>query len=213
MTVPWGILGDVKDCCELRGEIPARQRRVLLIVLVINAVMFLAEFVAGLVAHSTALLADSVDMLGDAIVYGFSLYVIGRGAIWPARAALLKGSIMAVFGAVVVAEVGLKIARGVVPAADLMTGMGLLALAANTSALVFLWRRRGDDINMRSAWLCSRNDVIANAGVLLAAAGVALTGSSWPDIVVGLLIAGLFSLSAGAVIRDARRELGTASVR
>ena len=195
------------ECCDFRSDIPERQRRVLTIVLWINAVMFVVEFVAGLASHSTALLADSVDMLGDAIVYGFSLYVIGRGIAWQARAALLKGGIMAAFGAGVLAEVGVKIARGLVPAADVMTGIGALAFAANASVLVFLWRRRGDDINMRSAWVCSRNDVIANASVLVAAVGVAVTGSAWPDIGVGLAIAAMFASSAVTVIRDARRRL------
>ncbi|OLB98622.1 MAG: cation transporter [Candidatus Rokubacteria bacterium 13_1_40CM_68_15] len=195
------------ECCDFRSDIPERQRRVLTIVLWINAVMFVVEFVAGLASHSTALLADSVDMLGDAIVYGFSLCVIGRGTAWQARAALLKGGIMAAFGAGVLAEVGVKIARGLVPAADVMTGIGALAFAANASVLVFLWRRRGDDINMRSAWVCSRNDVIANASVLVAAVGVAVTGSAWPDIGVGLAIAAMFASSAVTVIRDARRRL------
>ncbi len=194
------------ECCDFRSDIPERQRRILRIVLWINAVMFVVEFVAGLASHSTALLADSVDMLGDAIVYAVSLYVLGRGVVWQARAALLKGGIMAAFGAGVLAEVGVKIARGLVPAADVMTGVGALALVANASVLVFLWRRRGDDINMRSAWMCSRNDVIANASVLLAAGGVALTGSAWPDILVGLAIALMFGTSAVQVLRDARRE-------
>ncbi|PYN87435.1 MAG: cation transporter, partial [Candidatus Rokuibacteriota bacterium] len=157
-------------------------------------------------SHSTALLADSVDMLGDAIVYGFSLYVVGRGTAWQARAALLKGGIMAAFGAGVLAEVVVKIARGLVPSPDLMIGIGCLAFAANGAVLIFLWRHRGDDINMRSAWLCSRNDVIANASVLLAAGGVALTGSAWPDILVGLAIALMFGTSAVQVLRDARHQ-------
>src|SRR2546426_3462916 len=194
------------ECCDFRSDIPERQRRVLTIVLWINAVMFVVEFVAGLASHSTALLADSVDMLGDAIVYGFSLCVIGRGTAWQARAALLKGGIMAAFGAAVLAEVGVKIARGLVPAADVMTGIGALALVANASVLVFLWRHRGDDINMRSVWMCSRNDVIANASVLLAAGGVAFTGSAWPDILVGLAIALMFGTSAVQILRDVRRE-------
>jgi len=194
------------ECCDFRSDIPERQRRILRIVLWINAVMFVVELVAGLASHSTALLADSVDMLGDAIVYGFSLYVIGRGTAWQARAALLKGGIMAAFGAGVLAEVVVKIARGLVPSADLMIGIGCLAFAANGAVLIFLWRHRGDDINMRSAWMCSRNDVIANASVLLAAGGVALTGSAWPDILVGLAIALMFGTSAVQILRDARRE-------
>ena len=199
---------DVKTCCDdVPLHVAEGQRRVLQIVLWINVAMFLAEFVAGIVAHSTSLLADSVDMLGDAIVYGFSLYAVGRGAVWQARSALLKGGIMATFGIGVLAEVALKLIRSVVPTAALMGWMGLLALAANTSVLVLLWRPRADDVNMRSAWLCSRNDVIANAGVLFAAGGVAVTASAWPDIAMGLCIAAMFGASAIEVIRDARRQL------
>jgi cation diffusion facilitator family transporter len=197
----------VKDCCEIITDVPARQRRVLQIVLYINAAMFLLECGAGLLAGSTALLADSVDMLGDALVYGFSLYVVRRGNVWQVRAALLKGTVMASFGLGVLLEAILKIARGIVPAAGLMGGIGLIALAANMACLFLLWRRRGDDINMRSAWLCSRNDVMANAGVLIAAGAVALTGSAWPDIAVGLLIAAMFVTSAIKVVGEARRAL------
>lgn len=199
----------MNDCCEIR-PVADRQRRVLRLVLAINLAMFLVELTAGLLAHSTALLADSADMLGDALVYAFSLYVIGRGAAWQARAALLKGGIMAAFGAGILVEVGTKLARGVTPSADVMSGVGLLALAANASVLAMLWRHRADDINMRSVWLCSRNDVMANAGVLLAALGVALTGSAWPDIAMGLGIAGLFVASAVGVIRAAFRPFARA---
>lgn len=197
---------NVTDCCEVHA-VPAHQRRVLLVVLWINAIMFVVELVVGLLAHSTALLADSVDMLGDATVYGFSLYVVGKGPAWQARGALLKGSVMAVFGTGILIEATLKVSRGVTPRADMMSGIGMLALAANVSVLVFLWRHRADDINMRSAWLCSRNDVVANAAVIVAAGGVALTGSAWPDVTVGLLIAAMFGTSAVHVIRDGRRVL------
>jgi cation diffusion facilitator family transporter len=190
------------ECCAIR-PVHAQQRRVLLIVLWINLAMFLAELVAGLIAHSTALLADSVDMLGDAIVYGFSLYVIARGPVWQTRAALLKGIIMAVFGVGIVAEVVAKLVRGLRPEVEIMWAVALVALIANASVLAFLWRHRADDINMRSVWLCSRNDVIANGGVLLAALGVGLTGAAWPDILVGLAIAALFAASAVSVIREA----------
>ena len=200
----------VSDCCEPR-PVHLRQRRVLHIVLAINLVMFLAEAGAGLMAHSTALLADSVDMLGDAIVYGFSLYVIARGPVWQVRAALLKGLIMAAFAIGIVVEVVTKLARGLNPDGDIMWGMGLVALAANGSVLWLLWRHRADDINMRSVWVCSRNDVAANAGVLLAALGVSLTGSAWPDIAIGLVIAGLFGASAVNVIRAALRTPGRPS--
>lgn len=174
------------------------------VVLGINLAMFALEFGAGLLAHSTALLADSVDMLGDAVVYGFSLYVIGRGVQWQARGALLKGTIMAAFATGIALEIILKLAHGLTPNGEVMSSVASIALAANASVLVFLWRHRTDDLNMRSAWLCSRNDVIANAGVMLAAVLVRLSGSAWPDIVAGLIIAALFGSSAVGIIRQAR---------
>lgn len=198
------------ECCEVR-EVPRQQRRVLHAVLWVNAAMFLAEGIAGLVAHSTALLADSVDMLGDAIVYGFSLYVIGRGVVWQARAALLKGVIMAAFGVGVLVQVAVKIAYGLTPTAELMGVVGLVALGANLFCLSLLWRRRGDDINMRSVWVCSRNDVIGNVGVLVAAVAVGLTGSPWPDIMIGLLVAAVFGRSAMRIIREATRAAAISS--
>lgn len=194
------------ECCEVR-EIPRAQRRVLHVVLGINAAMFLVESAAGVLAHSTALFADSIDMLGDAIVYGFSLYVIGRGALWQARAALLKGIVMAAFGVGVLVQVAVKIAQGLAPSVEVMGAVGVLAFAANLCCLALLWRRRGDDINMRSAWICSRNDVIGNAAVLVAAGAVAVTGSPWPDIVIGLLVASVFGRSAVQVVRDASRAV------
>jgi len=190
------------ECCEVR-EIPREQRRVLHVVLWINAAMFLTESAAGVLAHSTALFADSIDMLGDAIVYGFSLYVIGRGIVWQARVARLKGIVMAAFGAGVLVQVAVKIAQGLTPTVEVMSAVGALALAANLCCLGLLWRRRSDDINMRSAWICSRNDVIGNAAVLVAAGAVAATGSPWPDIVIGLLVASVFGRSAVQVLREA----------
>src|SRR5258708_2445420 len=189
----------MRECCEIRTDVPARQRRVLQLVLALNAVMFVVELVGGIRGHSTSLVADSVDMLGDAIVYGASLYALGRGALWQARVALGKGLIMAAFGIGVLAEVGAKLSRDLMPAADVMGSIGLLALGANALCLALLWRHRADDFNMRSAFVCSLNDVAGNAGVLLASAGGALLRSAWPDIAGGLLIAGVFGASSGAV--------------
>jgi len=194
----------MESCCN-PGVVLDRQRHALSVVLVINLAMFLIELGAGLRARSSALLADSADMLGDAVVYGFSLYIVGRGSIWQVRGALLKGALMGVFGAGILAEAGTKLVRGVVPGAALMSGVGLLALAANAVVLGLLWRHRADDLNMRSVWLCSRNDVVANLGVLVAALGVRLTDRAWPDIVVGVAIAGLLVMSAAGVIRAALR--------
>jgi Co/Zn/Cd efflux system component len=195
------------ECCAITPDVSQRQRRVLRLVLWINVAMFLTELTAGLVGRSTALVADSADMLGDAIVYGFSLYAVARGPAWLARVAMLKGSIMAGFGIFVLAEVAWKVVTGIVPTAEVMGGVGLLALAANAGCLLLLWSRRGDDINMKSAWLCSRNDVVANVGVLLAAGAVLLTGAAWPDILVGLVIAALFVGSAATILLESFQAL------
>ena len=168
--------------------------------------MFILEATAGILVNSTSLLADSVDMLGDAIVYGFSLYVVGRGSVWQALAAWLKGVIMAAFGVGMLIQVAFKTVYGLVPIAEVMGIVGIIALTANFICLALLWQSRSDDINMRSAWICSRNDVIGNLGVLLAALTVHLISSPWPDIVIGLLIASLFVRSAIAIIREASQE-------
>jgi cation diffusion facilitator family transporter len=200
-------------CCENKSETLAllrdRQKGVLQLVLAINAIMFVAECTAGLLAYSTALLADSLDMMGDALVYGLSLYALHRSVRWRTVAAFTKGIIMVAFGLGVVIEAGLKMLFGVVPEGVMMGIFGGLALAANVSCLLLLLRHRADDLNMRSTWLCSRNDVIANGGVLVAAAGVAITGAAWPDFLIGLLIAGLFLSSACGVIRASLTELHT----
>ncbi|ALP53732.1 cation transporter [Candidatus Tenderia electrophaga] len=199
------------NCCEDKAcELDAlgkRQRHVLQIVLVINALMFFVESGAGLIARSTALLADSLDMLGDALVYGFSLWVITRDQRWRAIAALLKGLIMAAFGIVVLLEVLDKLFEPVLPIAPVIGTVGFIALAANSVCLVLLLRHRHDDINMRSTWLCSRNDIIANVSVLAAAGGVAVSGSMWPDVIVGLGIALLFLHSAIHVLKQSVIEL------
>ena len=168
-------------CCEEKSceleVLRKRQGSVLKTVLAINAVMFFIEGAAGLLAHSVALLADSLDMLGDALVYGFSLYVLSKGLRWQALSALLKGVIMAAFGVFVLGEAVYKIMHPVVPAAPVIGAIGFLALFANSVCLWLLWRHRSDDINMHSVWLCSRNDIIANTSVLLAAAFLWLLGS------------------------------------
>jgi cation diffusion facilitator family transporter len=205
------------DCCEAKaGEIDlirSRHGRVLVAVLAVNALMFIVEFVAGVVSHSSALLADSLDMLGDSFVYGFSLVVVHRSLTWKARAALLKGGIMALFGVAVLVEVAFKLQSAAPPQVPTMAAIGVLALAANALCFVLLWRHRADDINFRSTWLCSRNDLIANVAVLAAAALVAWSGSGWPDILVGLGIAILFLRTAAGVLRESFAELGRARDR
>lgn len=198
-------------CCETKveeiGVLRGKHKNVLVAVLVINAVLFFLEAAAGLLAHSTALLADSLDMFGDSLVYGFSLYVLWRSAAWKAKAALLKGAIMAVFGAGVLLDVIYKTISGIVPSAETMGIVGTLVLLGNGICFLLLFRHRSDDLNMRSTWLCSRNDIIANLSVLAAAAGVKIFNSGWPDIVVGAAIAALFLKSALTVLAESLAEL------
>jgi cation diffusion facilitator family transporter len=203
-------------CCEDKAcEVAALRERhgaVLKIVLAINATMFIIEVVAGLLAQSTALLADALDMFGDALVYGFSLYVIARNGRWKAAAALLKGTIMGAFGLAVLGEAVYKVFSPTVPRADVIGAIGVLALLANVACLILLWRHRTDDINMQSTWLCSRNDVLANLGVLVAAIGVRVFHAGWPDLLIGTVIASLFLASAVRVTRQALREFHTVYV-
>ncbi|MGC2049418.1 MAG: cation transporter [Gallionella sp.] len=201
------------DCCNDKAcEIDAlrgRQSSILKIVLGINAGMFLVELIAGLLGNSISLVADSLDMLGDALVYGFSLYVVARNPIMKAKAALLKGAIMAAFGLFVLGQAIYRIVFPQLPVFEAIGAIGLLALAANSTCFFLLWRHRADDINMSSVWLCSRNDIIANVSVLFAALGVWLTHSGWPDILVGLALAVLFLRSALFVLREGIKELRT----
>lgn len=199
------------DCCEDKScEIAAlreKHKRVLQIVLTINALMFVVEGVSGWLAHSTSLLADSLDMFGDATVYAMSLYVLARSEREQGIVALFKGVFMLAFGLLVLGEAGYKIIHPVMPEATTMGVVGTLALAANLLCFFLLYTHREDNVNMSSTWLCSRNDLFANVGVLLAAgAGYALA-SRWPDIIVGTLIAVLFLTSALKVIRQARAAM------
>lgn len=199
------------SCCDTKAAelsvLRGKHKTVLIVVLVINASLFIVEATAGLLANSTALLADSLDMLGDSLVYGFSLYVLWRSAAWKAKAALLKGTIMAVFGAGVLLEVIHKIISGTIPSAETMGIIGALVLLGNGICFLVLFRHRSDDLNMRSTWLCSRNDIIANLSVLVAAIGVKVFAAGWPDIVVGTAIAALFLKSAFTVLRESVSEL------
>lgn len=201
--------GDVCASDKMRDS----QGRTLRIVLAINLVMFGIEATAGWLAGSTALMADSLDMLGDALVYGFSLYVLARDDRWKAISAFIKGGIMAGFGLFVLVQAIDKLLHPALPTYETMGAIGLLALAANSLCLYILWKHRADDVNMRSVWLCSRNDIIANSAVIVAGAGVWLTAAQWPDLVVGLGIAALFLRSAAHVFTDAARTYRAASVK
>jgi len=199
------------DCCNDKAceieQLRNRQSSTLKIVLGINAVMFIVELTAGLIGSSVSLVGDSLDMLGDALVYGFSIYVVARGARMKAKAALFKGGIMAAFGLFVLGEAIYKMIFPQIPIFETIGVVGLLALVANSICFVLLWQHRTDDINMSSVWMCSRNDIIANVSVLFAAGGVWFTRSGWPDILVGLALAALFLRSSLFVLREAITEL------
>src|SRR6476659_9782220 len=166
-------------------------RRVLWAVLAINAVMFLVEIGAGLVAGSVSLQADALDFFGDAANYAISLIVVGMTLRYRATAALAKGGTMGLFGLWVIGTVVWHAVHGTLPSAFTMGAVGFAALAANAASFGLLWAYRGGDANMRSAWICTRNDVLGNLAVLLAALGVFGTGTGWPDVIVAALMATL----------------------
>lgn len=198
-------------CCQKKSgeleKLSKRQSKVLWIVLGINAVMFGVELLAGIWSNSLALAGDSLDMLGDAIAYGSSLYVINMGSKAQARSAMLKGGIMFLSAVVVFARAAHQLALSTPPEPRVMSSVGMMALCANLICLYFLTRHRNDNINMSSVWLCSRNDIIANASVLGAAGLVYLTHSPLPDIAVGIFLAFVFAKSAGSVLSQSLRQL------
>ncbi len=203
------------DCCcappplNLGGNKKQDQayRRVLWAVLAINAAMFAVEVVAGLAAGSASLQADSLDFLGDAANYAISLLVVGMALRYRASAALAKGVTMAAFGVWVLGTVVWHSVQGTLPNAVAMGSVGAAALTANAASFGLLWAYRRGDANMRSAWICTRNDVLGNLAVLLAAAGVFGTGTGWPDIIVAAVMAALAIQGSVLVIRQASAEL------
>lgn len=196
-------------CCAPKtspSDSPA-YRRVLWIALGVNAVMFFIELGAGVAAGSVALQADALDFLGDAANYGLSLFVLSMALVWRARAALVKGASMGLFGLWVIAAAGMSAVAGEAPSAPVMGAVGALALVANVGVALLLYRYRDGDANMRSVWLCTRNDAIGNVAVMAAAVGVLGTGTVWPDIAVAAIMAGLALTAAAQVIRSAMGEL------
>src|SRR5262245_19403158 len=182
-------------------------RRVLWAVLAINAVMFLVEIGAGLAAGSASLQADALDFLGDAANYAISLFVVGLALRYRAMAALAKAATMGVFGLWVIGTIVWHVLHGTLPNAFTMGTVGFAALIANAASFGLLWVHRTGDANMRSAWICTRNDVLGNVAVLLAAIGVFGTGTGWPDIIVAAIMASLALLGAAVVARPAAEEL------
>ena len=203
----------MSGCCDSGCALDRRQkkqRKTLQIVLVINVVMFFVIVAAALYGKSSALLSDSLDNLGDALTYALSLYAVDRGIAAKARVALFKGAAILLAAGVVAGQIVYRLIEPAVPVFEVMGVFSALALAANSICLFLLWRHRHEDVNMSSVWECSRNDFAANLSVFIAAGGVWLTGSGWPDIAVASCLVLLLMRSAIRVITSAMAELETA---
>ncbi len=193
--------------CSTTKAIPPRYRRVLWVALVLNVAMFGVEVIASWHAHSAALLADAVDFFGDAVNFGLSLFALTLAAVWRSRTALAKGMMMGIFALFVLGQAVWHLLQGAVPDARLMGGISLLAIVVNGGVAVMLYAYRTGDANMRSVFLCARNDAINNFAVMLAAVGVFGSGAGWPDALVAFGMAALGLGSAISIIRQARMEL------
>lgn len=206
----------MSDCCNstcasTTPVVDKKYRRILAIALVINFAMFGVELIGGLSAASVSLLADAVDFLGDAGNYALSLFVLGLAPVWRSRTAMVKGLTMGAYGLFVLGHAFWNATTGVLPAPVTMGLIGLLALAANGVVGILLYAYRDGDANMRSVWLCTRNDMIGNVAVLLAALGVFGTGSGWPDIAVAAIMGILALWASASVIKQSWRELAASA--
>ncbi len=199
------------NCCNAaclpRTTLSPRYRKALWMALIVNVAMFIIEIGGGLKSGSVSLFADAVDFAGDAANYGISLAVLSMGLAWKSRAALVKGASMAAFGLFILGKTGWTALAGLPPEPSVMGIIAVLALFANGSVALMLYAFRNGDANMRSVWLCSRNDAIGNIAVMVAAVGVFGTGTVWPDLLVALLMGGLALSSGISVISHARLEL------
>ncbi|WP_414901369.1 cation transporter [Sphingomonas flavalba] len=184
-----------------------RWRRALWIALAVNGAMFVAEMAAGLAAGSMALRADALDFLGDSANYAISLMVVGMALTWRARAAMLKGATLLLFGLWILLSTGWAALHGSAPEPAVMGTFGVVALVANVAVAALLYRYRTGDANMRSVWICSRNDAVGNVAVMLAALGVFGTGTAWPDLIVAALMAGLALWGGAQIVAQAAGEL------
>jgi Co/Zn/Cd efflux system component len=194
-------------CASTKPPVDSTYRRILWIALIVNAGMFGVELFCGWTSGSVSLLADAVDFFGDAANYAVSLFVLGLAPIWRSRTALIKGMTMGGYGLFVLGIAAWHLASGTVPVASTMGTIGFMALAANGFVAILLFAYRNGDSNMRSVWLCTRNDAIGNVAVLLAALGVFGTGAGWPDILVAAVMGVLGLTAARSVITQACREL------
>lgn len=198
-----------KECCGCENKkldtLAKKQAKVLWIVLFINAIFFVAEFISGFLAKSVSLTGDSLDMLGDALTYGISLYVIGKSLSAKVKASQFKSTVMMITALFVLGRAIMTLITQKVPTYEIMGVMSLLALAANLVCLWLLSKHKNDDINFNSVWICSRNDIITNSSVIVASVLVYLTNSIWPDVLVGLGITFIVGRSSIKVWMDSRQ--------
>lgn len=203
----------MKDCCDKSADIDAlreRQSGTLKIVLAINAVMFVVIMAAALYSESSALLADSLDNFGDAFTYALSLWAVALGTGAKARVAFVKGVLILLAALAILAQIVYRLMNPTVPLFEVMGIFSLLALAANGTCLALLWRHKSEDVNMSSVWACSRNDIVANISVFVAAGAVWLTASNWPDLLVAAFLVVFLMQSARSVLSSARAEIKSA---
>jgi cation diffusion facilitator family transporter len=201
----------MSDCgCEIEVKNRSEQK-VLIQLLIINGLMFLLELSVGWWAQSTALIADAMDMLADAMVYAVGLYAVGRSAVVKAHAARISGWFQIGLGLLVVLDIGRRFLMGSEPVSVLMIGMGLLALMANITCLYLISAHREGEVHMRASWIFSKNDVIANLGVILAGVLVSWTGSRYPDLIIGLLVASVVVYGGLRILRESREAYNNIS--
>jgi Co/Zn/Cd efflux system component len=198
-----------KHCCPVDTTNDSAYRKILIIALIINAGMFLLEIILGIAAGSVSLQADSLDFFGDGFNYAISLYLVGKSLSSRAKGSLIKAGSMLLFGLWILGQAIYRFTTNAPPEAEIITTIGALALVANLICFYLLFKHRSGDSNRRSAWLCTRNDVIGNIAVIFAGIGVYLTASGWPDLIVGTIMAVISVISAVHIIQHAKAELNT----
>ncbi len=196
----------MSSCCAAEAK-NSSERKLLWVVLILNFSMFVVEFIAGWLANSSGLLADSLDMLADAAVYSLSLYAVGKSLLYKGRAALANGYLQLSLGLLVLFDVARRIWLGSEPQSDLMFSIGFIALIVNMICFALLYQFREGDVNLKASWICSRNDMLANIGIIISAVLVGQFDKAWPDWVIGSVIAGIVIHSSIAIISEARASI------
>ena len=192
--------------CEVEIK-DASQKRVLYWLLGINATMFFVEMTVGILADSTALIADSMDMLADAVVYGIGIYAVGKSILHKAKAAQISGYFQLLLGVIILIDITRRLFLGSEPISSLMIGMGFIALIANVACLVIIRNHKNDEVHMRASWIFSANDVIANMGVIIAGVLVVWLDSRVPDLVIGCIVSIVVLRGAWMILKDAKQEV------